>query len=124
MQPQDWIDSVGKGNLRIGFFHVPQESVPPLYNAFKNVGAPFGLLLGGHIHRYTTNPYSIDGKPIIYTAAGVQNGINGAPFNLYKIDNIKGTFETVGNSYSGHAGLETDMNYNTCKLKLRLFRRK
>ncbi len=114
----EWIDSVGKGNFRIGFFHVPQESVPPLYNALKSSGAPFGLLLGGHIHRWETNPYSIDGKPIIYIADGVQNGINGAPFNLYKIDDIKGTFTPVGNSFAAHSGLEIDKNYNTSKLTL------
>lgn len=114
----DWIDSVGKGNLRIGFFHVPQESVPPLYNALKSAGAPFGLLLGGHIHRWETNPYSIDGKPIIYIADGVQNGINGAPFNLYKIEGDEGTFRPVGNSFAAHSGLEIDKNYNTSKLKL------
>ena len=115
---KDWIDRVGKGNFRVGFFHVPQESVPPLYNALKSSGAPFGLLLGGHIHRWETNPYSIDGKPIIYVADGVQNGINGAPFNLYKIDDIKGTYTPVGNSYAAHSGLEIDKNYNTSKLKL------
>ena len=75
-------------------------------------------MLGGHIHRWETNPYSIDGKPIIYIADGVQNGINGAPFNLYKIDDIKGTFTPVGNSFAAHSGLEIDKNYNTSKLKL------
>ncbi len=114
----DWINSVGGGNMRIAYFHIPQDGVPLIYNSFKSVGKSFKLMIGGHIHRYTTNPYSIDGNPIIYTAAGLKNGTTGAPFNLYKINLNDGTFSTVGNSYSGHPSLEVDQNWSTSKLKL------
>jgi hypothetical protein len=115
---KDWINIAGKGNFRVGFFHVPQESVPPVYNALKSAGASFGLMLAGHIHRTNSNPFTIDGKAIVYAAGGVKNGANGAPFNLYKIDQINGTYEPVGNSSAAHSGLEVAKDYSTSKLKL------
>ena len=114
----DWINSVGGGNMRIAYFHIPQDGVPLIYNSFKSAEESFKLMIGGHIHRYTTNPYSIDGNPIIYTAAGLKNGTTGAPFNLYKLNLNDGTFTSVGNSYSGHASLQVEKDWSTSKLIL------
>jgi uncharacterized protein YjdB len=55
---------------------------------------------------------------LCYTTLSCRDGSKSAPFNLYKVDDVAGTYETVGNAQSAHQGLETAKNYNTPKLKL------
>ena len=112
-----WLNSAGTGTFRVGFFHVPQESIPPVYNAFKNAGNPLGLMLAGHVHSITNSPFTYDSR-LCYTTLSCRDGSKSAPFNLYKVDDVAGTYETVGNAQSAHQGLETAKNYNTPKLKL------
>lgn len=112
-----WLSTVGSGKFRISFCHVPQESIPPVYNAFKNAGNPLGLMLAGHVHSITNSPFTYDSR-LCYTTLSCRDGSKSAPFNLYKVDDIAGTYETVGNAQSAHNGLETAKNYSTSKLKL------
>lgn len=112
-----WLNSAGSGTFRIGFFHVPQESIPPVYNAFKNAGNPLGLMLAGHVHSITNSPFTYDSR-LCYTTLSCRDGSKSAPFNLYKVDDVTGTYETVGNAQSAHQGLEIAKNYSTAKLKL------
>ncbi len=115
-----WInrEDVGSGNFRMSYQHVPQESLPPIYNRLKADGKSLGLMIGGHIHRYSTNPYSIDGKPIIYTVAIFGTASDNAPFNLYRIDNNAGTYTPYPNSFANNEATATNKNYSSIKLKL------
>jgi len=113
-----WINEVGAGNLRIAYCHVPQESIPPVYNALNDAGAPFGLMLAGHIHRVDSNPFSINGQAIVYTTDTPRDGDGRAPFNLYWVDNVAGTCEAVGNTRAANEGLGIKKDYSTSKLKL------
>ena len=117
-QAIEWINGVGGGNFRMSFQHVPQESLPPIYNRFKDAGQSLSLMIAGHIHRYTTNPYSIDGRPIIYTVAIFGTASDRAPFNLYKIDANAGTFTPYPNSYANNEAVSINKDYSTTKLKL------
>lgn len=112
-----WMNTVGKGTFRIAFFHVPQESVPPVYNSFKAAGNSLDLMLAGHVHSITYSPFIYDSKNI-YTTLTPRDGTKKAPFNLYKIDEATGTYQTIGNAQAANQGLETAQNYNTSNLKL------
>ena len=112
-----WLNTVGPGKFRIAFFHVPQESVPPVSNSFKNAGFPLSLMLAGHVHSVTYSPFTYDNK-LTYTTLSCRDGSKSAPFNIYKIDDVAGTYQTVGNAQSAHQGLEVAKNYATSKLKL------
>jgi len=114
----DWLDRVGSGNFTVAFCHVPQESIPPVYNALNNAGYEPELMLAGHIHRTNSNPFSINGKDIVYTTDTPRDGKGKAPFNLYKVNNLTGTYEPVGNLKAIQEGLESEKNYNSSMLKL------
>ena len=112
-----WLNTVGSGNFRIAFYHVPQESTPPVYNAFKSAGNTLNLMLAGHVHSITNSPFTYD-NCLTYTTLSCRDGSKSAPFNLYKVNDITGSYETVGNAQSAHQGLEIAKNYSTAKLKL------
>lgn len=114
----NWINSVGAGNFRMSFQHVPQESLPPIYNRFKTAGMPLNMMIAGHIHRSSTNPYSIDGKSIIYCVEILGTAVKKSPFNLYKVDAIAGTCTPIPNQYAASQGLVTEKDYSTIRLKL------
>lgn len=113
-----WLNKVGSGNFIVTFCHVPQESIPPVFNALNNAGYEPGLMLAGHIHRTNSNPFSINGKGIAYTTDTPRDGEGKAPFNLYKVNSLTGTFEAVGNLKAIQEGLESERNYNSAMLKL------
>lgn len=114
----NWLNGVGGGNFVFAFQHVPQESIPPVYNALNNAGYEPGLMVAGHIHRTNSNPMNINGKNIIYTVDTPRDGQGKAPFNLYRVDAKAGTYEPVGNPGAVQHGLETEKRYSTSKLKL------
>ncbi|MCF8362924.1 MAG: metallophosphoesterase [Prolixibacteraceae bacterium] len=114
----NWLNRVGSGNFTVAFCHVPQESIPPVFNALNNAGYEPGLMLAGHIHRTNSNPFSINGKEIVYTTDTPRDGKGKAPFNLYKVNNLTGTYEPVGNLRAIQEGLESEKNYNSSMLKL------
>jgi hypothetical protein len=120
-----WLQQVGPGNLRIAFSHKPQESSPPVYKPFYEMGHPLGLMLTGHTHSVTYNPYRVDGfridgeeVRIAYSVRTPRDGNARAPFNLYKVNNITGTWEPVGNSRAANEALAIAKNYNSDKLTL------
>ncbi len=112
-----WLTSVGKGSFRIACFHVPQESVPPVYNSFKAAGNTLDLMLAGHVHSITNSPFIYDGIKT-FTTLSCRDGSKSAPFNLYKIDEVTGTYQTIGNAQGANQALETAKNYDTSKLTL------
>lgn len=114
----NWIKSAGAGNFRMSYQHVPQESLPPIYNRFKSAGAPLNIMIAGHIHRSSTNPYSIDGKSIIYCVEILGTAVKKSPFNLYKVDAATGTYTPIPDKYAASQGLVTEKDYSTIKLKL------
>lgn len=114
----DWIDSFGPGNFRVSYQHVPQESLPPIYNRFKAAGMPLDMMIAGHIHRSSTNPYSIDGKSIIYCVEILGTAVKKTPFNLYKVDAVAGTYSPIPDSYAASQGLVIEKDYSTIKLRL------
>jgi len=113
-----WLAEVGAGNVTISYAHVPQESIPPIYNTLKGAGASVELMLAGHIHRINSNPFEIDGKPLVYATDTLRDGDGLAPFNLYRVNDEAGTCEAIGNTTAAQQGLETKMDYTTSKLKL------
>lgn len=113
----NWISEVGAGKVRVAYCHVPQESIPPLYNALKGAGAPFSLMMAGHIHRVDSNPFSIERQAIVYSTDTPRDGNGLAPFNLYRVNDDAGTCEAIGNTRAAQEGLETKMDYTTSKLK-------
>ena len=115
----DWLNTVGKGSMRIGFCHV--NTSEPLFefnNPLKLAGAPLDLILVGHVHSITYSPYTVDGKKMAYSTLTLRDGLRKAPFNLYRIDTNAGTYETIGNEQAAQDGLEIAKNYSTVKLKL------
>jgi len=114
----DWVDKVGVGTVRITYQHVPQESIPPLYNALKKAGARPDLMLAGHIHRTNSNPFMVEGRPLVYAANTPRDGNKFAPFNLYRVNSTVGTVDAVGNPSAALSGLEGKQDYATSKLKL------
>ncbi|MBE0676362.1 MAG: metallophosphoesterase, partial [Bacteroidales bacterium] len=114
----DWINSVGPGNFRVSYQHVPQESLPPIYYRFKEAGVPLDMMIAGHIHRSSTNPYSIDGKSIIYCVEILGTAVKKSPFNLYKVDATAGTYTPIPDQYAASQGLVAEMDYSTIKLRL------
>jgi calcineurin-like phosphoesterase family protein len=116
----DWINQEGKGNFRVAFIHKPQESVPATYKAFYNADAELDLILAGHIHRANENPMSVNGFDVfkVYTTNTARGGNWRAPFNLYKVNNITGTYEPVGNSGAANEALAKTRDYNSDKLTL------
>lgn len=113
-----WLSEVGAGNFRVGLCHVPQESIPSFYDPLKNAGMPLDLMLCGHVHSTTHSPYTIDNRAIVYTTRTCRDGNARAPFNLYKVDAITGSYEPVGSINGAHQGLETAKDYTSCKLTL------
>jgi len=121
----DWLEKVGPGNLRIAFCHKPQESSPPVYRPFYEINQPLSLILSGHTHSVTYNPYRVDGFKIdgedvriVYSTRTPRDGNARGPFNLYKVNNLTGTWETVGNSRAANEALAIAKNYNSDKLTL------
>lgn len=118
----DWLDQVGKGNLRIVFKHKPQESSRPIYKPLYDANAAPGLMLAGHIHRVNSNPLGIGGfdddHNIVYAATTPRHGRNKAPFNIYKVNNITGTCEPVGNPSAANEAIANEMDYDSDKLTL------
>ncbi len=114
----NWIKRVGAGNFRMSYQHVPQESLPPIYNRFKSAGVPLSMMIAGHIHRSSTNPYSIDGRSIIYCVEILGTGVKKSPFNLYKVDASTGTFTPIPDQYAASQGLVAEGDYSSIKLKL------
>lgn len=114
----NWLNRVGSGNLIVTFCHVPQESIPPVFNALNSAGYEPGLMVAGHIHRTNSNPFDINGKGIVYTTDTPRDGEGKAPYNLYKVNNLTGTYEPVGNLKAIQEGLESEKKYNTPMLKL------
>ncbi len=116
----DWINQQGKGNFRVAFIHKPQESVPATYKAFYDADAELDLILAGHIHRANDNPMRVDNFDVykVYTANTARGGNWRAPFNLYKVNNITGTFEPIGNSRAANEALAYTRDYNSDKLTL------
>lgn len=112
-----WLSTVGSGKFRISFYHAPQASTVPVANSFKLAGNTLHLMLAGHTHTITPSPYMYDGLPT-YTTQTSREGTNKAPFNLYRVNDAAGTFETVGNFKAAHQALEIAKNYTTSKLKL------
>jgi hypothetical protein len=115
----NWLNTVGKGSMRIGFCHV--NTSEPLYefnNPLKLAGAPLDLILVGHVHSITYSPYTVDGKKMAYSTLTPREGTRKVPFNLYKIDANAGTYETVANEQAFQEGIEIAKNYSTVKLKL------
>lgn len=114
-----WLNTVGKGTMRIGYCHV--NTGQPL-NAFNNplkaVGAPLDLIIFGHCHSITYSPFTVDGKKMGYSTLTPRDGTKKVPFNLYKIDAVTGTYEAVGNEQAAQEGIEIAKDYNTAKLKL------
>ncbi|WP_165698003.1 Ig-like domain-containing protein [Flavobacterium nackdongense] len=114
-----WLNTVGKGTMRIGYCHVNTgQPSREFNNPLKAAGAPLNLLLVGHVHSITYSPYVLDDKKIEYSATTVRDGLKRVPFNLYKIDASAGTYETISNEQAYQEGLETAKSYNTAKLKL------
>jgi len=118
----DWLNQVGEGNLRIAFKHKPQESSRPIYKPLYDENVAPGLMLAGHIHRVNSNPLGIGGfdeeHDIVYAATTPRHGGNKAPFNIYKIDDIKGTYEPVGNPRAANEAIANEMDYDSDKLTL------
>ncbi len=115
----DWLNTVGKGIMRIGFCHVnTSQPVNFFNNQLKNVGAPLDLIIFGHVHSITYSPYTFDGVKKGYSTNTPREGTRKVPFNLYKINAITGTYETVANDQAYQEGIEVAKNYSTVKLKL------
>ena len=115
----DWLNTVGKGTMRIGFCHVnTSQPVNFFNNQLKNVGAPLDLIIFGHVHSITYSPYTFDGAKKGYSTNTLRDGTKKVPFNLYKINAITGTYETVSNEQAYQEGIEVAKNYTTPKLKL------
>jgi hypothetical protein len=115
----DWLSKVGNGTIRIGYAHTnTSEPLAFFNNPLKNAGAPLGLVLVGHSHSITGSPHLVDGKNIAYTTFTMRDGSRRVPFNLYKVDAINGTYETVGNIQAIHEGITVAKDYSTVKLKL------
>lgn len=115
---KEWVGDVGPGTMRITYQHVPQESIPPLYNTLKKAGARPYLMLAGHIHRTNSNPFMVEGRPVVYAANTPRDGGKRAPFNLYRLNCKAGTVEAVGNPTAAQSGLEVKKDYTSSKLKL------
>ncbi|MBN2639514.1 MAG: Ig-like domain-containing protein [Bacteroidales bacterium] len=113
-----WLTKAGAGNFRVGFCHVPQESIPPFYNPFSSVGTPLDLILCGHVHSVTYSPYAVDNKAIVYTTRTCRDGNAKAPFNLYEVDAKNGTYVPVSTTNGALQALETAKDYNSSKLTL------
>ena len=115
----DWLNTVGKGTMRIGFCHVnTSQPVNFFNNQLKNAGAPLDLIIFGHVHSITYSPYTFDGVKKGYSTNTPREGTRKVPFNLYKINAITGTYETVANDQAYQEGIEVAKNYSTVKLKL------
>tara|TARA_B100000809_G_scaffold49858_1_gene44828 strand:+ start:4533 stop:7361 length:2829 start_codon:yes stop_codon:yes gene_type:complete len=114
---KNWINTVGKGNLRVSMGHDPAR-FNSIYNTMKSNNTGLSLILAGHTHTPSKNPLSVGGEAIQYVAASVKDKGNAAPFNLYKINNYTGAYETVGNAKSAHKLLKNSNDYNSVKLKL------
>ncbi|MCU0858620.1 MAG: metallophosphoesterase [Pontiellaceae bacterium] len=117
---KSWLGSVGTGNFRVTYAHVPQESVPPIYNALNSVGAAPKLMLAGHTHNPDLNPMQVNGTSasIVYVGDTMRDLKGKGPFNLYKVNATSGTFEAVGNTKAVNQALEVEKNYSSDKLKL------
>jgi predicted MPP superfamily phosphohydrolase len=123
----NWLQEVGPGNLRIAFFHKPQQSASPVFRPFYAINQPISLMMTGHSHTDINNPYaldgvSVDGKEvrITYSTRSPREGNFRAPFNLYKVDNLTGTWQTVGNSRASNEALATTKDYTSDKLTLKI----
>ncbi|NDP28850.1 MAG: carbohydrate-binding protein [Flavobacterium sp.] len=115
----DWLSKVGNGVMRIGFAHVnTSEPLAYFYDPLKAVGAPLDLIMVGHSHSITNSPHTVDGKKIAYTTLTPREGTRKVPFNLYKIDAVAGTYETIGNEQAIQEGVTIAKDYSTVKLKL------
>jgi hypothetical protein len=116
-----WLDdsNVGAGKLRVSFYHVPQEGVPQFYNRLKDHNSDYTsrLVLAGHIHRTSTNPYTY-GEAKIFTVETARDGQKLSPFNLYQIDDETGTWTPVGNSRAAHEAIESKRDYDAQKIKM------
>ncbi|MHC1705711.1 MAG: Ig-like domain-containing protein [Tenuifilaceae bacterium] len=117
---KSWLNEVGKGNFRIGYCHV---NTPNPLNAFYDplalAGAPLNLIIVGHCHNSLI--HTIKGYPDIKIAHSVyplREPHRKAPFNLYKVNTVAGTYEPIGNEVGAHEGLEIADDYNSIKLKL------
>jgi hypothetical protein len=83
-----WIKGAGKGNFRLGAFHI-RELSQPFHGALKENRTPLTIALAGHEHNKASgNPWPVNGDPIIYIASAIRDYTD---FNLFKVDAVKGT---------------------------------
>jgi hypothetical protein len=114
-----WLAKVGLGNIRIGYCHVNTPQPLKAFNdPLKSMNASLNLIMVGHCHSITNSPFTVDNKKMAYSTLSPREGTRKAPFNLYQIDAIAGTYVTVGNEQAFQEGLEVAKDYNTSKLKL------
>lgn len=83
-----WINGVGKGNFRLGAFHI-RELSQPFHAALKENGTPLTICLAGHEHNKAEgNPWPVNGDPVIYIASAIREYMD---FNLFRVDTATGT---------------------------------
>jgi len=78
-----WLDSVGRGNFRLGAAHIKNQEMEPFHNR-----ARFNLVLIGHNHHIASeNPAMLDKDPIQYVANSVRDHFE---FNLFRVNGTTG----------------------------------
>jgi hypothetical protein len=82
-----WINGAGKGNFRLGVFHI-RELSQPFHGALKENRTPPTLCLAGHEHNKASgNPWPVNGDPVIYIASAIRDYMD---FNLFKVNAVTG----------------------------------
>jgi hypothetical protein len=82
-----WINGAGKGNFRLGAFHI-RELAQPFHAALKENRTPPTICLAGHEHNKASgNPWPVNGDPVIYIASAIRDYMD---FNLFKVNAVTG----------------------------------
>jgi len=78
-----WLNSVGRGNFRLGAAHIKNQEMETFYNR-----AGFNLVLVGHNHHIASqNPAVLGKDPIQYVANSVRDHFE---FNLFRVNGATG----------------------------------